>query len=148
MRVRCFRATCRQRSWFHERLRQDSNLLPPASKAGHGDSQRLHPFAGHASPSSFRGPSTAVVAESPPTVPARPSGPLPFASPLASAPGVQALRTVRTMLTVRDVAAVLRVGPDTVRVLCRRGELASLRVSNAIRIRPADLEAFLRRVED
>jgi excisionase family DNA binding protein len=48
------------------------------------------------------------------------------------------------MLTIRDVAAVLKVNRETVRLLCRRGELPSLRVSNAIRILPGDLEAFAR----
>jgi excisionase family DNA binding protein len=52
------------------------------------------------------------------------------------------------VLTVADVAAALRVCTATVRALCRRGELAHFRVSNAIRVRPEDLEAFLRRMEE
>ena len=46
-------------------------------------------------------------------------------------------------LTVREVARRLRVRPVTVYRLCERGELAHLRVSNAIRIRPEDLDAYL-----
>ena len=50
--------------------------------------------------------------------------------------------TVR-LLTVREVAERLAVCKATVYGLCERGELPHLRVSNAIRIRPADVEAFL-----
>ena len=46
-------------------------------------------------------------------------------------------------LTVREVAQRLLVRPVTVYRLCERGELAHLRVSNAIRIRPEDLDAYL-----
>jgi len=48
------------------------------------------------------------------------------------------------LLTVRTVAARLNVCTATVYALCERGELAHVRVSNAIRIAPADLAAFLR----
>ena len=44
-------------------------------------------------------------------------------------------------LTAREVAQRLLVRPVTVYRLCERGELAHLRVSNAIRIRPEDLDA-------
>jgi excisionase family DNA binding protein len=43
------------------------------------------------------------------------------------------------LLTVREVAAVLRVSTATVYAMCRRGELRFLRVSHAIRFRPADV---------
>jgi excisionase family DNA binding protein len=49
------------------------------------------------------------------------------------------------MLTVREVAERLRVSSSTVYGLCERGELPHLRVSNAIRIRPEDLDEFLAR---
>ena len=49
------------------------------------------------------------------------------------------------MLTVREVAVQLGVCPATVYGLCARGELPHVRVSNAIRIRPTDLEALLAR---
>jgi excisionase family DNA binding protein len=47
-------------------------------------------------------------------------------------------------LTVSDVAKQLRVSSATVYRLIDRGELRHARVSNAIRISPADLAAFLR----
>ena len=50
-----------------------------------------------------------------------------------------------SLLRVRDVADRLRVSRATVYALCARGELPHLRVSNAIRLRLEDLEAFIRR---
>lgn len=50
------------------------------------------------------------------------------------------------LLTVREVAERLGVCTATVYSLCERGELAHLRVSNAIRIEPAALDAYLARV--
>lgn len=47
------------------------------------------------------------------------------------------------LLTVKDVAAFLRVSTDSVYGLCARGELPHVRVSNAIRIAPADLMEFI-----
>jgi excisionase family DNA binding protein len=47
------------------------------------------------------------------------------------------------LLTVREVAAVLGVAMSTVYQLCARGELRYRRVSNAIRVAPAELAAFL-----
>ena len=47
------------------------------------------------------------------------------------------------LLTARAVAARLGVSTATVYKLCTRGELAHVRVSNAIRIEPAELEAFI-----
>lgn len=49
------------------------------------------------------------------------------------------------LLNVRTVARRLGVSTATVYVLCERGELAHVRVSNAIRIAPADLAAFIAR---
>src|SRR5262249_14825026 len=49
------------------------------------------------------------------------------------------------LLTVRAVAARLGVSTATVYGLCARGELRHVRVSNAIRIEPAELEAFVAR---
>ncbi|HYD42495.1 MAG TPA: helix-turn-helix domain-containing protein [Anaeromyxobacter sp.] len=46
------------------------------------------------------------------------------------------------LLTVRDAARVLGVSTATVYALCDEGRLAHVRVGNAIRVRPADLEAF------
>jgi len=49
------------------------------------------------------------------------------------------------LLTVRDVADRLSVSTATVYALVDRGELAHVRVSNAIRISPAALTAYLER---
>ncbi len=49
------------------------------------------------------------------------------------------------LLNVRDVAARLGVCTATVYALCDRGELPHIRISNAIRIAPRDLEEFLDR---
>ncbi len=65
-----------------------------------------------------------------------------FGPPVVQAP---ALRSVRTLLTVRDVGAVLRLSTATVYAICKRGDLPCLRVSNAIRIAPTDLETFITR---
>jgi excisionase family DNA binding protein len=55
------------------------------------------------------------------------------------------LEASAALLTVREVAALLSVATATVYDLVERGELAHVRVSNAIRIARADLEAFLAR---
>jgi excisionase family DNA binding protein len=47
------------------------------------------------------------------------------------------------LLKVAEVAEALSVCRATVYALCERGELPHLRISNAIRVRRVDLEAFL-----
>ncbi|WNG31858.1 helix-turn-helix domain-containing protein [Cystobacter fuscus] len=47
------------------------------------------------------------------------------------------------LLTVREVAERLSISTATVYRLCERGELSHVRVSNALRISVASLEAFL-----
>jgi excisionase family DNA binding protein len=47
------------------------------------------------------------------------------------------------LLSVRDVAERLGVCTATVYKLCERGELAHVRVLNAIRVRATDLSAFV-----
>jgi len=47
------------------------------------------------------------------------------------------------LLAVREVAARLGVCTATVYALVERGELPHVRVSNAVRVVPADLEAFV-----
>jgi excisionase family DNA binding protein len=49
------------------------------------------------------------------------------------------------LLSVRDVAEQLRISRATVYALVGAGRLPHLRLSNAIRIRPEDLEAYVRR---
>ena len=51
------------------------------------------------------------------------------------------------LLTVREVAQRLRVRPVTVYRLCERGKLPHLRVSNAMRVRPECVHAFLAAAE-
>jgi excisionase family DNA binding protein len=48
---------------------------------------------------------------------------------------------LRTLLTVREVAALLRVSTATVYELCARGKLRHVRVLNAIRVARCDLLA-------
>ncbi|HTS81482.1 MAG TPA: helix-turn-helix domain-containing protein [Myxococcaceae bacterium] len=48
------------------------------------------------------------------------------------------------LLSVHEVASLLRVHPSTVYGLCERGQLVHIRVSNAIRIAAEDVRAFLR----
>jgi excisionase family DNA binding protein len=52
--------------------------------------------------------------------------------------------TIGPFLTIREVAARLRVCTATVYSLCESGGLAHLRVNNAIRVAEADLGAFIR----
>lgn len=49
------------------------------------------------------------------------------------------------LLTAREAAEQLNVSASTVYALCESGALAHVRVSNAIRIRPEALAAFLKR---
>jgi len=47
------------------------------------------------------------------------------------------------LLTVGEVAALLRVSPRTAYAMCAEGRLAHVRVMNAIRIDPTALVALL-----
>jgi excisionase family DNA binding protein len=49
------------------------------------------------------------------------------------------------LLTVREVARWLAVSSATVYTLCERGQLGYIRISNAIRVEPAEIEAFIAR---
>ena len=48
------------------------------------------------------------------------------------------------LLTIREVSEILRVSRATAYKLCARGELRSIRVSNALRVREDDLSAYFR----
>jgi len=56
-----------------------------------------------------------------------------------------AARPREALLTVREVAALLRVSTATIYALAARQELPHVRVSNALRFRPEDVEQFLGR---
>ena len=56
---------------------------------------------------------------------------------------LRAVSGVNALLTVREVAAILRVCRDTVYRLCAKGQLPHVRILTSIRIAPADLDAFL-----
>jgi excisionase family DNA binding protein len=63
---------------------------------------------------------------------------------LQGSPALGVVRSGReALLTVRDVAAQLGVCGATVYRLVAEGQLAHLRVLNAIRVAPRDLEAFV-----
>jgi excisionase family DNA binding protein len=49
------------------------------------------------------------------------------------------------LLSVREVARILSVSMATVYKLCSRGELANVRVLNALRIAPVAVVAFTER---
>lgn len=49
------------------------------------------------------------------------------------------------LLTVQEVAAVLRKRPAAVRALARRGELAFIRCGKTILVRREDLDAYIAR---
>jgi len=63
--------------------------------------------------------------------------------------GVQAARHLQAidvppaLFCVREVARILAVSTATVYALADRGELAHVRVLNAIRVTPADLAQFI-----
>jgi excisionase family DNA binding protein len=52
---------------------------------------------------------------------------------------------LRPLVTVRDVAAALRVSTATIYTLADRGELAHVRVSNTIRVTADALSRYLNR---
>ncbi len=47
------------------------------------------------------------------------------------------------LLTVPEVAQELAIHPKTVRRLVARGELAAVKIGAAVRVRPADVDAFV-----
>jgi excisionase family DNA binding protein len=67
----------------------------------------------------------------------RPPAEAPRSTPVQAAP--------ERLLTVAEVATFLGVSRATIYALVERGDLAHVRVTNAIRIRPADAAAFIAR---
>ena len=59
--------------------------------------------------------------------------------------GTNQAQICQPFLTVREVAAKLRIAPVTVYKICKQGKLAHFRVSNAIRITPSAVKAFIDR---
>jgi excisionase family DNA binding protein len=53
------------------------------------------------------------------------------------------VRPIVRLLTVREVAEHLALSTATVYAMIERGELAHARVSNSIRITPAELDRYL-----
>jgi excisionase family DNA binding protein len=53
--------------------------------------------------------------------------------------------TAPTLVTVREAAAGLRVGPSTVYSLCTAAQLPHVRISHLVRIESEDVEALPRR---
>jgi excisionase family DNA binding protein len=63
---------------------------------------------------------------------------------VASRPALRTLAGgIDNLLSVCEVAARLSVSTATVYKLVERGELPHLRISNAIRVAPVDLEAYI-----
>ena len=54
------------------------------------------------------------------------------------------MSAVVRLLTVREVAERLAVCTATIYALVERGEIRHMRISNAIRVHPDDLEAFIK----
>jgi len=122
------------------RSRRDSNARPLASEGTNGAVQRVPTVAFSSVGGGLGGPSAVQ--------PSQGVGTLHGNSVPNEAPKLpRALRLVEggvgDLLTVREVAKRLRVSTATVYALVERGELAHLRVSNAIRVRRADLEGYV-----
>jgi excisionase family DNA binding protein len=62
---------------------------------------------------------------------------------LVSSGGAPAASLPARFLTVREVAKLLNVATSTVYKLCAEGKLAHVRVSNAIRVHPSTVNAWL-----
>ncbi|MDP2270459.1 MAG: helix-turn-helix domain-containing protein [Archangium sp.] len=54
------------------------------------------------------------------------------------------LRAAEEVLTVREIAAILKVVPATVYAMIERGQLEHFRLNNAIRVRRCELERLVR----
>ena len=121
-----------------ERLRQDSNLLPPASKSAEGGIQGV-PDRSVPSPSVrvSRGSLGLASISSATAAPSVPQGPCTDVDRMWTGMALEAF------MTVREVAALLRVSTWTIYALAARQELPHVRVSNALRFRPEDVRAFL-----
>jgi excisionase family DNA binding protein len=115
--------------------RRDSNPRPPASEGAEGAQQRLANVANGA-----EGFENSEPAQSSDAV-AKGGFRRDFATPLLQ--GFGGAEGAAELLTVREVAAVLRLCTATVYRICERGELAHVRVANAVRVSRRALKAYL-----
>ena len=51
---------------------------------------------------------------------------------------------LETLLTIKDVAALCRVSEKTIRRWIKAGDLPAARLGGQVRIRPRDLDIFIR----
>ena len=121
--------------------RQDSNLRPPGPELYNGPSDRVarrvigsHPIE------------TTQVADPANTLNPRPDRPCRAGfSPLVAPRSTRLSLVPEALFTVSEAAKLLNISRATAYKLCERGELPHIRISNAIRIAKADLEAFRRK---
>ena len=50
---------------------------------------------------------------------------------------------IETLLTGEDVAKILNVSRAQAYILMRKGEIPTVRIGRTVRVRPADLDAFI-----
>ena len=123
--------------------RQDSNLRPPGPEPELEEFHAVTSGGTGEQPVENRGDPDTPASD---TVAPNGYGETPFGAPvvrdLPPDPGPH-----ERLLTVREVAASLRVSTALVYKLCERNELRSLRIGGALRFYEADLESFLVKLE-
>lgn len=55
---------------------------------------------------------------------------------------------VPSLLTSKDLADILRVSPQTVRILCRNGKIPAVKVGQEYRVNKVDLMRYMRLVPE
>ena len=117
-----------------KRAIEDSNLWPLAPEAAPSGIRAIPSSAVSQRAQGLSAPAvSAAVRDSPPFAGS-------FSTPIHA---LKVISTPRALLSVREVARQLGLSTATVYKLCERGELAHARVSNAVRVAPGDLEAFI-----
>jgi len=122
---------------FKESGRQDLNLRPLRPE---GARALVDGVASHVTDSHPLDRSRAGRGVLPDTLAPAGTATIPRGEPLVTGPVA-----LERLLTAAEVAVRLRVCRATAYALCDRGELPHVRVSNAIRITPADLAEFIAR---